>query len=125
MTDIKLDEDGNLNVSMDFFLLMDSMSSDQKVELIERLSCEDEIIQHVADQILSGCTENGYSGSEVIDEYRLSTPLQKARENIRKKGNRLLIKEIERLRVKLEDKNNHYESGWNAYHELNNKMMGR
>lgn len=62
--------------------LLELMTGDDKIQLIESLSCHDEVIQHVVDQIshLHGCTENGHSGwsSKVMG----STVLDKARADI-------------------------------------------
>ena len=43
--------------------LFEGMPEHVRMELIESLSCDDGVIQHVADQILKGSTESGYHGS--------------------------------------------------------------
>ncbi len=64
--------------------LIDLMSDEDRVEIIESLSCYDNVIKHVADQISSlyGMTENGFSGSQICGYERLcgeGTVLDKAR----------------------------------------------
>ena len=120
---MKLDKDDNLMI--DLMFLFDNMSDENKLSLVERLSCEDVIIKHVTDQIFEGLTENGYGGSELCDQQRLGTPLQDARERVRKEGNRLLVKELSRLRRELENRRGYMDAGWNKYHELYNKVYGR
>lgn len=60
--------------------LLELMSGEDKVQLISSLSCHDEVITHVMDQVCSlhGCTEEGDSGwssgvngSQVIDKARM------------------------------------------------------
>ncbi|HFH3797467.1 TPA: hypothetical protein ACGJ08_004874 [Yersinia enterocolitica] len=64
--------------------LIDLMSDEDRVEIIESLSCYDNVIKHVADQISSlyGMTENGFAGSQICGYERLygeGTVLDKAR----------------------------------------------
>lgn len=91
-------------VILDVLYIFDNTSDDFKLELAERLSCEDAIIKHVMDQVFDGYTENGYSGSEVIDNLRLKSALQQDRERVRQQGNQLMFKELKRLREVLENR---------------------
>ena len=113
---------GDGEICIDVMDVFYNTSDNFKLELIERLSCEDVIIKHVMDQVLNGCTENGYSGSEVIDNLRLGSELQQARERIRQQGNNLLVKEINRLREVLENRSKYQDNGWNEYHKLYNQV---
>lgn len=114
----------NGEIILDVLDIFDNTSDDFKLELAERLSCEDAIIKHVMDQVFDGYTENGYSGSEVIDNLRLKSALQQARERVRQQGNQLMLKELKRLREVLENRNRYAESGWKEYHKLYNKVYG-
>jgi hypothetical protein len=113
---------GNGEICLNVLDIFYSTSDSFKLELVERLSCEDAVIKHVIDQVLNGCTENGYSGSEVIDSQRVSSELQQARERIRQQGNNLLVKELNRLREQLENRSKYQDSGWNEYHKLYNQV---
>lgn len=113
---------GDGEVCLNVLDIFDSTSDRFKLELMERLSCEDVIIKHVMDQVFNGETENGYSGSEVIDSQRIGSELQKARERIRQQGNNLLVKEINRLREQLENRHKYQDNGWNEYHKLYNQV---
>lgn len=113
---------GDGEVCINVLDVFDSTSDRFKLELMERLSCEDVIIKHVMDQVFNGATENGYSGSEVIDSQRVSSELQQARERIRQQGNNLLVKELNRLREQLENRRKYQDTGWNEYHKLYNQV---
>lgn len=122
--EMKLNEDGTLSFNVDIYEFLDSLSDEKSIELAESLSCQNAVIKHVTDQLFDGYTENGCHGAKVYGDLP-TTQLELSQEKVRKLGNRLLIKEVERLRRRLEDKNNHYESGWNEYHKLNNRLSGR
>ena len=63
--------------------LLESLTGDQKKELVERLACENEIIEHVVSQIATGYTENCSSGSRGCGcEIEPHTPLDKARRKL-------------------------------------------
>lgn len=51
-------KDGKLEFEL--YDLLPSIKTEDKVKLIEDLSCDEQIIQHVVDQILDGWTENFY-----------------------------------------------------------------
>ena len=103
----KYDNEGNLTVSIYDFV--DMMPEGAKKEFIELLSCQDDIIEHVRQQVFEGYTNiNFLSAGEVCDDLRLSTPLQQFREDTRQTGDDMLRKEIERLRELVEDKRKHY-----------------
>ncbi|EPC8058568.1 hypothetical protein LXE06_06160 [Yersinia enterocolitica] len=64
--------------------LIDMMSDEDRMQVIESLSCYDNVIKHVADQISSmiGMTENGFAGGQRCGYERLygeGTVLDKAR----------------------------------------------
>ncbi|EPE7839830.1 TPA: hypothetical protein SBJ50_002998 [Yersinia enterocolitica] len=64
--------------------LIDLMSDEDRMQVIESLSCYDNVIKHVVDQISSmyGMTENGFAGGHICGYERLygeGTVLDKAR----------------------------------------------
>jgi hypothetical protein len=77
--------------------LLDSMTSEAKIELIETLSCDEAIIKHVADQILTGFTENIYSGAESFNAEP-KTALDSARARVIELAPEVAAREVERLR---------------------------
>ena len=117
---ITINRDGD--VSINFLDIMDNTSPEFKLNLIEVLACEDTIIKHVMDQVLHGYTENGYSGTVVVDNLRIGSELQKARDCVMKQGNKLLVVELKRLRRVLENRHKYQDEGWNQYHKLCEKQ---
>lgn len=119
---IKPTINGDGEICINFLDVMYETSDQFKLELMERLSCEDVIIKHVMDQVFNGLTENGYSGSEGIDLHQISSELQQARERIRNCGNQLLVKEVKRLRERLDNRQGYQDAGWKEYHKLYDKV---
>lgn len=73
----------------DTVCLLDLMSDDDRMAMIESLSCYDNVIKHVVDQIshIWGSTENGSRGSTLCDNKKFfggGTVLDKVRYQIAK-----------------------------------------
>ena len=113
---MKVNSKGKIEIdAQDIF---DNLPKDSVLELIESLSCSEVVIKHVADQLLEGWTENGYSGSTCISLNPL-TEINIARDKIAKGSDvaaRNRILELELLVKQAEDLTN---AGWDAYHKLN------
>lgn len=92
---ITINKDGKLEI--DICELLDKLSDDKKLELIESLSCQDSIIKHVSDQILTGWTENAFSGGLGYAIEQMS-PLGKARQRVIELAPEVAREEIERLK---------------------------
>jgi len=113
---MKVNSEGKIEIdAQDIF---DNLPKDSVLELIESLSCSEVVIKHVADQLLEGWTENGYSGSAYISLNPL-TEINIARDKIAKGSDKVAkdrILELELLIKQAEDLTN---AGWDAYHKLN------
>jgi len=85
-------------LTIDISNLLDSLSPEDKIELIETLACQDTIIKHVADQILTGWTENCYSGgtSYAVEGH---APLDLARKRVIELAPEVARQEIDRLKL--------------------------
>lgn len=81
--------------------LIELISPEDLVEFTQSLSCWDEVIKHVAEQIIHGQTEGGYSGSETLTQSKPSTPLQSARRDIAINSSDIAKREIEGLQKSL------------------------
>ena len=46
--------------------IIEAMSKEEKIDFLQSLSCHDEVIEFVMQQVFEGYTENGSSGSEVV-----------------------------------------------------------
>lgn len=95
---MKIEQNGITVIFDEPNTLLEAMTEDQKVELIESLSCHESVIKHVTDQLIHGCTENGHSGTKVFawdDDYAT----QRAKNEIAKASDKIAqdkIKELER-----------------------------
>ncbi len=59
-----IDKSGKLIIELDVYdVLHDVINGEQRQDLIESLSCHDEVINHVVEQIIDGYTYNGHAGS--------------------------------------------------------------
>lgn len=101
MIELKVNDNVIINISEPNELL-ELMTGDDKVQLVESLSCHDAVIEHVVSQISSlyGCTENGNSGwssgvlgSCLLDKVRMS--IAKDSSEIASKTIAYLVKDID------------------------------
>lgn len=95
-------KDGKLE--FDFHELLLCVKAEAKVELIESLSCDEAIIQHVADQILGGWTEHCFCGAmECGASPYPYNALDKARREISKRSSEIAKETIEKLEKSLKE----------------------
>lgn len=95
----------NKDGKLEFYLrsLLECVSEESRVELIEFLSCDEAIIKHVTDQILDGWTENLYAGaSECGASPNPYNALDKARREISKRSSEIAKEEILKLERSLQ-----------------------
>ena len=78
--------------------ILDCMDAEQKKELVESMSCDGQIVQFVAQQIIDKWTENGYySGVFCVASADAWTGLDKAWRDVAKASGDVAKREIERL----------------------------
>lgn len=97
------------NILINVYELFCNMPDEDKIKLIEELSCEDAIIKHVVDQILDGWTENVYHGAILVTAS--SNPkkgLDYAMREVAKRSGEVAAKEIKRLEEALAEANKNY-----------------
>ena len=83
----------------DFLCLLDESELD---DFYQCLACQDEIIKHVADQIVDGWTENGSCGSKVCGVNATpSTSLDEQVRRISKQSSEVAKDEISKLEREL------------------------
>ena len=105
-------------ISFDAYDLFNAMTEEQKLDLVERLSCEDVVIKRVAEQIFDGLTENGHSGSFGSGSPHYSTPLMNANLRVANEAGEVAKSEIATLQWKYEHAHAQSEKYSNAYFEL-------
>jgi hypothetical protein len=110
----------NGHLSLNIYELLSGLTGDALRDLIDGLSCEEQVIANVAEQICGGYTELGSRGG-----YTLSgtphTALDKARRKIAEESSAIAREEIERLKRVLASAEELSNEGWRRYHELNNR----
>lgn len=79
-------------------IIHDLLSTDQKQDLIESLSCHDNIIKAVLEQVLDGYTENGFCGRT---SSHLDTPIQTARKRIAEDSDYAIRRTIEQMEARI------------------------
>lgn len=95
-------QDGKLQ--LDFHDFLSSVPDEQKVELIESLSCDEAILKHVTAQLLDGFTENTYCGSYTsLSSAEPHTTLDKARREIALRASEQAEKTIKALSQRVAD----------------------
>ena len=86
------------NVTFDLIGLVESISAEDKLSLVESLSCDDDVIDHVTNQLLEGWTVNMFHGKEsYISDAEPRTGLDLARRRIAKECHAIAKEEIENL----------------------------
>jgi hypothetical protein len=113
-------------LSVGIFYLLDQLSTEDKLSFIDTLSCEDDIIHMVADQLVYGYTNDGSSGGSYHDPSQL-TVLNKYRRLVAKSASDRAKEEIEDLEIKVKSlkKGNAklLKYAWRAYHQFNLRLM--
>ena len=102
--------------------LLELMSEDDKVEFMQSLSCHDSVIKHVADQIIHGCTEDGFHGSIAMVDDNPSTELQKAQREIAMSLSDIARMEIYELVCAVKHHKKQADEWCKKYHDLNDKI---
>lgn len=93
-------QSGNLELSVCLDTVLQTLSDEQKVLLVDSLSCEEAIIKNVADQILTGWTEqcsHGRTSYTSQSDPECLTALDRARRELARNSSEIAAKEIARL----------------------------
>ena len=98
--------------------LIELISDDDKVNFMQSLACDDIIIKHVTDQLLHGCTEDGYYGSKECNEAEPSTPLDIAKRAIAKSYSKFASDEIAALERGLKRTRDSRDEYMSKYYDL-------
>lgn len=92
--------DGKVIIDVNY--LLDAMSDQAKLDLVERLATEDVVIKHVVDQIVEGLTENCYGGSRLCgSSVEPTLPLDIAHRRIAEASSEIANAEIASLKREL------------------------
>lgn len=123
MEDVKIENNG-ITINLDISQVLRGLSEEDLEHLIEDLSCEDRIIKNVADQIVHGCTDKGWSGGQTF-EIEPSTPLDKAKRFVAEHASDVAKDQIDSLTRDLKRKEEKNRELWKEIHKLRDKLDNR
>ncbi len=81
--------------------LLELIDEEDRVHFLQSLSCQESVFVHVADQIINGCTEDGYFSSTGEVQSTPNTDLQLAVRRIAKNASEIADGQIVELERKL------------------------
>jgi len=87
-------------LEIDMHSILQDVSPEKVIEMLENLACNDAIIKHVADQIIDRWTENSCSGGSnwtIPADASRGTPLDEAWRRVAKASGDVAKDQIERL----------------------------
>ncbi len=110
-------KDGKLELNL--HELLGSVSAEDKLDMVESLACDDEIIKHVADQIIKKWTENCYHGStHITATVEPALGLDWAWREVAKRSGEVAKREIERLESAIRYKDKCYAAALEENRQL-------
>src|SRR3990167_7060633 len=112
----------NGNMIFNIADLLDELTGDAHLELIESLSCQEAVIKHVSDQLITGYTENGWSGAKGCSETP-HTALDKAIRAIAENSGEIAKREIENLVSLIKSKEKFLSEAWAENKALKDKYI--
>ena len=98
--------------------LIELVSEEDKIDFFQSLACEDVVIKYVSDQIIHGCTDDGYHGSTGCVAHDPSTPLDIATRYVAKNANDVARKQISSLERALKDSKQREKEWQEKYYDL-------
>jgi hypothetical protein len=114
---LKIDK-GNLIINI--YELMDCLSTEEKQEVADSLSINEDIIKNVTDQILIGYTEKGSCGCHDEEDVSPQYALGQARREIALSANTIAKEQIESLLKVLKRKEEYHQKvqqwAYSLYH---------
>jgi hypothetical protein len=100
----------NIQISNNFSMyfsepneLIELIDEEDKIQFLQSLSCHESVFVHVTDQIIHGCTEDGYFSSTGEVQSTPNTDLQNAVRRIAKNASEIADKQIVELERKLKE----------------------
>ena len=98
--------------------LLELMSEEDRLHFMQSLSSSESVIKHVVEQIIYGCTEDGYHGSKSSVDSEPHTALQIAVRDISINSSDIARKEIESLQKALAASEKAKDEYMNKYYDL-------
>jgi hypothetical protein len=113
-------ENGYLMIDLEE--LLDGFTSQDKCELAERLACYDEVIERVAQQIITGWTDAGSHGYNDCNEPEPKCPLGKATRAVALGAGGVAARQVEGLASTMRRQYAYHDQikqwAWTMYHTM-------
>lgn len=110
-------------IEFDLHDLLQDVSIETKLEMLESLACDDQIIKHVADQIITKWTENCCSGGAAcIAGAEPRFGLDWAWREVAKRSDEVAEREIKRLEDAIKYKDERYEEALEENRRLRDEL---
>lgn len=127
--EVKMDmNSGKATIKFDMIEFIHNLSDEEQSGIIESLSCSEQVIKHVTDQIFYGYTDNGFCGSIAFDDgtSEFKTAVGRAKDLVIEKADEIARKRIEQLEAsnkimketidRLYQENDRLKRGRNSYY---------
>jgi hypothetical protein len=98
--------------------LLELIEEEDKIQFLQSLSCHESVFVHVADQIIHGCTEDGYFSSTGEVHSTPNTDLQNAVRRIAKNSSEIANNQITELESKLKSMEESNKSWQDKYYDI-------
>ena len=118
MDNIAKYEDGRLSINV--WDLLSAMTGDERVFLVDTLSCQEDVIRHVCAQIVDGYTEDGSAGATSYSAVP-HTALDAVKRRIAESASDIAKDEIAKLTRLVESSEKRANEWCDKYHELAKK----
>lgn len=109
-------KDGELTISLDD--IFRKLQGPERDEFLLMMACEDAVIRAVSEQILQGCTDEGWHGATGSTATTPNTPLDRAVRAVAKGASALAAEEISLLEQKLREVEEELQKKDRVIHEL-------
>jgi len=105
-------------LSLNLYDLVAGLPKEHRDKLIDALSCTDQVIDEVVNQLLDGyTTEGSHAGRGIGGNPDATRGIDGARMRIAKSSSQVAAEEIEQLRQQIQREKELGKKGWDAYHE--------
>jgi|SRR5689334_2281373 len=109
-------------IELDILELLDALTDEERQQVVEHLSCFEQIIEHVGAQIIDGWTENGFWGAKGCGPTPF-TALDKMRRRVAESSGDIAKQQIESLQGAAEHAEKSRNEEWAKNHRLQDRVF--
>jgi hypothetical protein len=97
---------------------LELIDEEDKIQFLQSLSCHESVFAHVADQIIHGCTEDGYFSSTGEVQSTPNTDLQNAVRRIARNASEIANNQITELESKIKSMEESNKNWQDKYYDI-------